>query len=46
MKQAMRPSAVPRQQVQTVIDQLVREGTAIARSDGTSHKLFPVAISA
>jgi predicted O-methyltransferase YrrM len=45
-KQAMRPSAVPRQQVQAVIDRLVREGTAIARSDGTSHDLFPVAISA
>jgi predicted O-methyltransferase YrrM len=45
-RQAMRPRAVLRQQVQEVIDRLVREGTAIARSDGTSHELFPVAVSA
>lgn len=29
-----------------VIDRLLREGTAVARSDGTSHSLFPVAINA
>jgi predicted O-methyltransferase YrrM len=29
-----------------VIDRLVREGTAVARSDGTAHRIFPVAITA
>ena len=29
-----------------VLERLLREGTAVARSDGTSHELFPVAISA
>ncbi len=32
--------------VRDVIDRLVREGTAVARSDGTRHDLFPVAASA
>ena len=29
-----------------VIDRLARDGTAVARSDGTVHPLFPVAVSA
>jgi hypothetical protein len=36
--------AVPR--IREVIAQLVREGTAVAQSDGTTHRLFPVAIPA
>jgi predicted O-methyltransferase YrrM len=32
--------------VRSVIERLVREGTAVARSDGTVHSLFPVAASA
>ena len=32
--------------VRSVIERLVREGTAVARSDGTVHSLFPVAVSA
>ena len=32
--------------VRRVIERLVRDGTAIARSDGTLHTLFPVAASA
>lgn len=31
--------------VRDVIDRLVREGTAVARSDGSVHTLFPVAAS-
>jgi predicted O-methyltransferase YrrM len=34
------------QQVRHVIERLVRDGTAIARSDGSTHSLFPVATSA
>ncbi len=33
-------------QVRGVIERLAREGTAVARSDGTRHDLFPVAASA
>ncbi len=33
-------------QVRSVIERLVRESTAVARSDGTLHSLFPVAASA
>ncbi len=33
-------------QVRSVIERLVREGSAVARSDGTPHSLFPVAVSA
>ena len=33
-------------QVRGVIERLVRDGTAVARSDGTLHDLFPVAASA
>ena len=33
-------------QVRSVIERLVRDGTAVARSDGTVHSLFPVAVSA
>lgn len=29
-----------------MIERLLREGTAVARSDGTAHNLFPVAVSA
>jgi predicted O-methyltransferase YrrM len=32
--------------VRGVIERLIREGTALARSDGTLHDLFPVAASA
>ena len=32
--------------VRSVIERLVRNGTAVARSDGTVHSLFPVAASA
>lgn len=31
--------------VRRVIDRLVRDGTAVARSDGTTHTVFPVAAS-
>lgn len=31
--------------VRQVIDRLVRDGSAVARSDGTVHTLFPVAVS-
>jgi predicted O-methyltransferase YrrM len=30
--------------VQQVLDRLVRDGTAVARSDSTVHRLFPVAV--
>jgi predicted O-methyltransferase YrrM len=33
-------------QARQTIDRLVRDGTAVARSDGTIHSLFPVAIGA
>jgi predicted O-methyltransferase YrrM len=33
-------------QLRHVIERLVRDGTAVARSDGSLHRLFPVAISA
>ena len=32
--------------VRSVIERLVRDGTAVARSDGTLHNLFPVAVYA
>jgi len=32
--------------VRAVLDALVRDGTAVARSDGSVHRLFPVAVSA
>jgi predicted O-methyltransferase YrrM len=32
--------------VRHLIERLVRDGTAVARSDGSLHRLFPVAISA
>jgi predicted O-methyltransferase YrrM len=32
--------------VRSVIERLVSDGTAVARSDGTLHSLFPVAVSA
>jgi predicted O-methyltransferase YrrM len=41
----MADSAAQRQ-VRDVIDRLVRDGKAVARSDGTVHTLFPVAASA
>lgn len=37
--------AEPRR-VRGVIERLLRDGTAVARSDGTLHNLFPVAVSA
>jgi predicted O-methyltransferase YrrM len=33
-------------QVRAVLDRLVRDGTAVARSDGSVHRLFPVAVGA
>ena len=33
------------QQVRRVIERLARDGTMIARSDGTQHDIFPVAVS-
>jgi predicted O-methyltransferase YrrM len=39
-----RPAAV--QRIRGVIERLVRDGTAKARSNGTSHSLFPTAVSA
>jgi predicted O-methyltransferase YrrM len=36
----------PLRRVRDVIDRLVRDGTAVARSDGSVHSLFPVAASA
>jgi RimJ/RimL family protein N-acetyltransferase/predicted O-methyltransferase YrrM len=33
-------------QVRDTLERLVRDGTAVARSDGTVHELFPVAASA
>lgn len=35
-----------RRRVRGVIERLVRDGTAVARSDGTVHSLFPVAVYA
>jgi predicted O-methyltransferase YrrM len=32
--------------VRSVIERLVRDGTAVARSDGTLHSIFPVAVYA
>ena len=32
--------------VRGVIERLVRDGTVAARSDGTVHSLFPVAVDA
>ncbi len=32
--------------VRAVVERLLREGTAVARSDGTTHDLFPIAVSA
>jgi predicted O-methyltransferase YrrM len=34
------------QQVRSVIDRLVRTGAVVADSDGTTHPIFPVAVSA
>ena len=33
-------------QVRQVIERLLRDGTVVARSDGTVHRLFPIAIDA
>jgi predicted O-methyltransferase YrrM len=33
-------------QLRGVLDRLIRDGTAVARSDGTHHCLFPVAVAA
>jgi predicted O-methyltransferase YrrM len=33
-------------QVRDVIERLIRDGTAVARSDGSVHSLFPIAITA
>lgn len=35
-----------RRRVRNVIEGLVRDGTAVARFDGSFHTLFPVAVSA
>lgn len=39
------PGAAARR-VRDVIERLLREGAAVARSDGTTHDLFPIAVSA
>jgi len=43
----MRPktTAGRAERVRSVIDRLVRDGTAVARTDGSLHRLFPVAAS-
>lgn len=41
-----RPMGDGEQRVRSVIERLVRDGTAVARIDGTLHRLFPVAASA
>jgi len=43
MNQPERPTL---QRVRDVIERLVRDGAAVARSDGSRHTLFPVAIGA
>ena len=40
------PRAAARQQVRAVIERVVRDGTAVARADGSVHTLFPVAATA
>jgi predicted O-methyltransferase YrrM len=41
----MRPDrAIALSRVRKVLDRLVRDGTAVARLDGTVHRLFPVAV--
>jgi predicted O-methyltransferase YrrM len=39
-------SQAPRRRVRAVIERLIVDGTLLARSDGTLHRLFPVAASA
>ena len=39
-------SADPAQPLHAVIDRLLRDGTAVARSDGSTHDLFPIGIPA
>ena len=39
------PGAATRR-MRGVIERLLREGIAVARSDGTTHDLFPIAVSA
>lgn len=41
-----RPMRGREQRVRSVIERLVRDGTAVAHTDGTLHRLFPVAASA
>lgn len=41
-----RPMGDGEQRVRSVIERLVRDGTTVARIDGTLHRLFPVAASA
>ena len=41
-----KPMGGSAQRVRGVIERLVRDGTAVARSDGSRHRLFPVAASA
>jgi len=40
-----KPRGGREERVRSVIDRLVRDGTAVARTDGTLHRLFPVAAS-
>jgi predicted O-methyltransferase YrrM len=40
------PHDAARRQVRQVIERLVHDGTVVARSDGTVHDLFPVAVGA
>jgi predicted O-methyltransferase YrrM len=41
-----RPHGAALRQVRQVIERLVHDGTVVARSDGTVHDLFPVAVGA
>ena len=42
---SLRNPNAPVQQVRRVIDRLVRDGSVVARSDGSQHSIFPVAAS-
>jgi predicted O-methyltransferase YrrM len=45
MASASRPGgAAPAERLQGVLGRLLRDGTLVARSDGSAHRLFPVAV--
>ncbi len=41
----MTPADPALRRVRSVIERLLRDGTAVARSDGSVHELFPIAIT-